>query len=84
MSAPVSEPFAKPRFEVADIFRLYGGEYRENHYLPISADRMMWEIEHCRTSELGGHLRKCDKCDHRHNEYNSCCSRHCPKCFTLV
>ena len=80
MSAPISRPFSKPQFEVADIFRLFGEEYRKYHNLPLSTKRIMWEIEHCRTSELGGHLRQCDECDHRHNEYNSCCNRHCPKC----
>ncbi len=84
MSAPISTPSAKPQFEVADIFRQFGEEYRKNRHLPLSTVRMMWEIEHCRTSEMGGHLRECDECDHRHNEYNSCCNRHCPKCQALV
>jgi|APSaa5957512622_1039677.scaffolds.fasta_scaffold29375_2 hypothetical protein len=84
MSAPISRPFSKPQFEVADIFRLIGEEYRKYHNLPLSTKRIMWEIEHCRTSELGGHLRQCDECDHRHNEYNSCCNRHCPKCQALA
>jgi hypothetical protein len=34
----------------------------------------------CRTSALGGHLEKCDKCGYQRNAYNSCRNRHCPKC----
>jgi hypothetical protein len=84
MSVPLPSSVTKPQFEVADIFRLFGEEYRQNHHLPLSTHRLMWEIEHCRTSDLGGHLRKCDECGRLHIEYNSCCNRHCPKCQALV
>ncbi len=77
-------PFTKPQFEVADVIRLFGEEYCQNRNLPLSTKRIMWDIEHCRTSELGGHLMQCDECGYQHNEYNSCCNRHCPKCQALV
>ena len=84
MSAPISTAFIKPQFEIADIFSLFGKEYHKNHYVPLATARLMWEIEHCRSSEMGGHLKECDECDHLHIEYNSCCNRHCPKCQALV
>ncbi len=34
----------------------------------------------CRTSALGSHKLKCDKCGYKRIEYDSCCNRHCPKC----
>jgi len=29
---------------------------------------------------LGGHVARCEDCDHEHIAYNSCRNRHCPKC----
>lgn len=40
----------------------------------------MSAIEHCRTSDLGGHVARCEDCSHIHIAYNSCRNRHCPKC----
>src|SRR5580698_4326131 len=40
----------------------------------------MRAIEVCRTAVLGGHVEKCDQCDHIRIAYNSCRNRHCPKC----
>lgn len=39
--------------EVADIFRLYGAEYRRTHNLSIEQHNVMYAIEHCRTSAYG-------------------------------
>ena len=42
--------------EVADIFRLYGGQLSKKIMLLPSAQlKVMWHIETCRTAELGGH-----------------------------
>ena len=40
----------------------------------------MSAIEACRTAELGGHVDRCEDCDHLQIAYNSCRNRHCPKC----
>lgn len=40
----------------------------------------MSAIEACRTAELGGHVERCEDCDHVQVAYNSCRNRHCPKC----
>src|SRR4029453_121586 len=37
-------------------------------------------IEHCRTAALGGHVEACTDCGHWRIAYNSCRSRHCPRC----
>lgn len=76
--------FTRPRYEVADIFQKYGQIYRENHSLPLSHLKVMRAIEACRTSELGGHLERCDHCGYERNAYNSCRNRHCPKCQALA
>lgn len=64
----------QPKFEVADIFRRYGGNYRQQNggSLSVSQRRVMTAIEVCRTAVLGGHLERCDQCGHERNAYNSC------------
>jgi hypothetical protein len=69
--------------EVADIFRLYGPEYRRAHGMPLRQLRAMRAIEICRTAELGGHVDECDHCGAVRISYNSCRNRHCPKCQCL-
>jgi len=55
--------------EVADIFRRYGTAYRETHGTSLCAAqrRVMSAIELCRTAVLGGHVERCDRCDHQHS-----------------
>ena len=74
----------RPRYEVADIFREYGPLYRHKLSLPLSHRKVMHAIEVCRTSELGGHLDRCDSCGYERNAYNSCRNRHCPKCQAMA
>jgi hypothetical protein len=73
-----------PGYEVADIFRKYGEQYRSDHPLPLSHLKVMHDIEVCRTAYLGGHLEQCDCCGFQRISYNSCRNRHCPKCQTLT
>jgi hypothetical protein len=37
-------------------------------------------IKKCRTSALGGHLSRCNNCQHEQYAFNSCWNRHCPQC----
>ena len=74
----------KPPFEVADIIRAHGNSFfRKNcRWLTWLQLRVLFAIEHCRTSALGGHLDRCRQCGHEAISFNSCRSRHCPKCLT--
>jgi hypothetical protein len=76
----------RPAIEVADIFRRYGGAYREAYGFSMSQAhrRVMRAIEQCRTAALGGHVEQCDRWAHRRIAYNSCANRHCPKCQSLA
>jgi hypothetical protein len=74
----------RPKYEVADIFREYGEQYRSNHPLPPAHLKVMHDIEVCRTAYLGGHLEQCDCCGFQRFSYNSCRNRHCPKCQALT
>ncbi len=72
--------------EVADVFRLYGDAYRQQHGCSLSTAqrRVMTAIEQCRTAALGGHVEQCDACGHQRIAYNSCRNRNCPKCQSLA
>jgi len=72
------------QLEVADIFHLYGEDYRRNNPLSYEQKKVMHHIEVCRTAELGGHVEHCDQCDFERIAYNSCRDRHCPKCQTFT
>jgi hypothetical protein len=76
----------RPKLEVADIFRRYGGAYRQNYgaSLATAQRRVMTAIEVCRTAALGGHLERCDSCAYERPCYDSCRDRHCPKCQSLA
>ena len=68
--------------ELADIFRRYGGEYLEKfgaNILP-SHRRALWDILHCRTEVMGGHVHRYAPCGHEVYVYHSCRNRSCPKC----
>lgn len=73
-------PSGEKTIEIADIFRKYGGVFREKYRLPLHYIKVMNLISVCRTSALGGHIEKCDQCGYQSNAYNSCRNRHCPKC----
>jgi putative transposase/transposase-like zinc-binding protein len=73
-----------PQWEVADIFRLYGAAYRRHHALPPGQQKVMHDIEACRTAQLGGHAEHCPSCGFERYAYNSCRNRHCPKCQTFT
>jgi hypothetical protein len=76
----------RPKLEVADIFRRYGEDYRQQHGASLSTvqRRVMTAIEVCRTAALGGHLERCDRCNYERPCYDSCRDRHCPKCRSLA
>jgi hypothetical protein len=74
----------KPPFEVADIIRAHGNSFveRNRSWLTWLHLRVLFAIEHCRTAALGGHLDRCRQCGYEATSFNSCRSRHCPKCQT--
>ena len=77
---------SRPSLEVADIFRAHGSAWRRANagHVSLGQLKVMAAIEHCRTAALGGHVAACEKCGHTHIAYNSCRSRHCPKCQGAV
>jgi hypothetical protein len=68
--------------EVADIVRSHQADFlvQYGERLGTSERRVLNAIRSCRTSALGGHVHRCDRCGHQAISYNSCRNRHCPKC----
>lgn len=70
----------KPTFELATIIKDYKHAFIKKH-TPLKFQlRTLHAIEICRTQALGGHIDKCNACNHIRISYNSCRNRHCPKC----
>lgn len=81
----VAAPAPRPsRWEVADIFRLYGETYRQTQPVSAAQDKVIEAIMACRTARLGGHAEQCPQCGFERYAYNSCRNRHCPKCQTVT
>ncbi|MCP5070158.1 MAG: IS91 family transposase [bacterium] len=72
----------RPSLEVADIFVAHADSFYRRYGEAVSWARscVMRKIIACRTSLLGGHVDRCDRCDYEKVAYNSCRNRHCPKC----
>jgi hypothetical protein len=70
----------RPRYEVADVVRLHGEDYRRAYAPSAAKERVLKNIAACRTEALGGHVDVCDSCATTRISYNSCRDRHCPKC----
>src|SRR5690349_14882346 len=72
----------RPALEVADIFRTHGPAWRRAQcgHLSLGQLKVMSAIEQCRSAALGGHVLRCNDCQHTEVAYNSCRNRHCPKC----
>ncbi len=71
---------SRPKWEVADIFRLYGEQYLATHSVPTKQRAVMYDVEHCRKNGFGYHADICENCGEVDIGHNSCRNRHCPKC----
>ena len=68
--------------EVADIFRAHGSAWigANKGHVSLGQLKVISAIKACRTAALGGHVARCEDCQHALIAYNSCRNRHCPKC----
>lgn len=66
--------------ELAQVIDIFGKQYIEQYNPNGFILKTLDALQKCRTSALGGHLEKCDCCNHERISYNSCRNRNCPKC----
>jgi len=77
---PKAKKQYKPKYEMQDIFRLYGDDYIARHKLNSMQLKTMQDISTCRTSAMGYNAKECSNCKNIEIAYNSCRNRNCPKC----
>ena len=65
------------------IFQEHFEQHAARHRLPAYVHRAAYWIAHCRTAELGGHVRRCPEGHVERAFYNSCHQRICPQCQGL-
>jgi len=70
----------KPKYEMQDIFKLYGDDYIARHKLNSMQLKAIKDISECRTSAMGYNASECSDCKNIEFAYNSCRNRNCPKC----
>jgi hypothetical protein len=60
----------RPKLKVADIFRRHGEAWRAANvgHVNLAQRRVMTAIEICRTAALGGHVERCQECEHTGND----------------
>jgi hypothetical protein len=62
--------------------RHHGAAWRRANagHVSLGQLQVMSAVVSCRTAPLGGHVERCEDCDHTRIAYNSCRNRRCPKC----
>ena len=66
--------------EVANILYNHLNDYKNKYPLWPEHRKIVYDLLHCRTVHLGGHMERCDTCGLLRIRYHSCRNRHCPKC----
>ena len=72
------------KIELADIMRRFGPLYlqRFSGSMLASHKRAIYDIQRCRTEDMGGHVYHCDDCGRKVYVYHACRNRHCPACHS--
>ena len=70
----------KPRYEVADVLRLWLADYRKKYKTTYRQEEVIRAILACRTPGMGGVVNHCEACGAVQFVFRSCGDRHCPKC----
>ena len=83
-AAPAWAEPTPPRWDVADIVRLYGASDRQTHLVSPGQQQVLEAIAACRTAQLGGHVEQCAQCGFERYAYHACRNRHCPKCQSFT
>jgi hypothetical protein len=80
LSGYISYRSANSELTVADIFRDYWADYREQYPVTAQQAKVVGSIMACRTPQLGGRVDCCQACGAWVFRFNSCRDRHCNQC----
>ena len=72
------------KIELADIMRQFGPLYLQRFGEPMltSHKKAIYDIQRCRTEDMGGHVYHCQDCGKKVYVYHACRNRHCPACHS--
>ena len=70
----------KTNFEITKVIQRFLPSLELQGRLSGHQRSMLKLMSICKTSALGGHRERCDKCAHSRLHYNSCGNRNCPNC----
>lgn len=65
---------------MAEVLNRFADDYKKRHLLSYEQQKLIGDIQDCRTHVLGGHVTACSSCGNIKIRYNSCGNRHCPQC----
>ncbi|NLO42084.1 MAG: IS91 family transposase [Bacteroidales bacterium] len=67
-------------YTLGQVFERFINDYKQQYPLTSYPQKVVNDIQHCRTEAMGGHWSLCDNCGEIKKHYNSCGNRHCPTC----
>jgi len=76
----ISYRSADTELTIADIFRDYWDDYREEYPVTAQQAKVVGSMMACRTAQLGGRADQCQECGALVFRFNSCRDRHCNQC----
>lgn len=80
-TSPVPEVDSEETLTLQHVVRTFAEAYLGTVGHASKADfKILRALAGCRTSAMGGHVRRCDSCSFSRVVYNACRSRHCPVC----
>ena len=65
---------------MAEVMSRFAPSYLKSHTVSGGQQRLIRDIQQCRTSALGDHWTACTSCGDIKVHYNSCGNRFCPNC----
>jgi hypothetical protein len=65
---------------LGQVFERFTHEYKQQYPMTLYQQKVVTDIQHCRTEKMGGHWSVCTNCGELKKHYDSCGNRHCPTC----
>lgn len=65
---------------LGQVFDRFIDEYKQQYPMTDYQQKVINDIQKCRTAAMGGHWSVCNNCGEMKKHYASCGNRHCPTC----
>jgi len=67
-------------YTLGEVFERFTDDYNQQYPMTVYQQKVVTDIQHCRTGAMGGHWSVCNNCGELKKHYDSCGNRHCPTC----